>query len=534
MSGWGRRARLLCASCGVAAGVAAGMPAGASALSPGDLVVADFGTAGVRAVDPLTGVRATVSDNTTPPSQPAFATPDGVAIEAGGSLLVTDSNAFGGGGAVFRVDPLTGVRTVLSQNAAPAGGPSFVDPTGIAVEQDGDILVADRNAFTANTGGIIRVDPLTGVRTTVSENTAPAGGPSFLEPQGVAVAADGDILVAETDGFGATGGIISVDPLTGVRTTLSSNAAPAGGAGFSDPFGLTLEADGDILVVDASAFTGGGVIRVDPTSGVRTLLSSNSAPAGGPSFAAPTGLAVEADGDIVVSDFQAFGGTGGIIRVDPLSGVRTTVSENASPAGAPLFADPFAIAVVPAAPPPAGDYASTVLGDDPAGYWRFGEAPASTTLTDSSPNGNDGTYLNGVTLGVPGALAADPDTAASYDGVNDAGRVPDASSLDVGSSFTLEGWIKRSSTSKSHQMMVKGGGFQLVVMNAGSGSQVWLRKANVTTLARSSWGIPADGEYHHVVATMNGPGAPPRSTSTARRTPSSSALRSRSPTRPSR
>ena len=32
-----------------------------------------------------------------------------------------------------------------------------------------------------------------------------------------------------------------------------------------------------------------------------------------------------------------------------------------------------------------------------------------------------------------------------------------------------------------------------------------LRKANVRTIARSAGGVPADGNFHHIVATKNGP-----------------------------
>ena len=169
---------------------------------------------------------------------------------------------------------------------------------------------------------------------------------------------------------------------------------------------------------------------------------------------------------------------------------------------------PIVTLSLPEPPAPKQTYAETVLADDPAGYWRKGEAPGSKTLVDSSGHANNGVYLNGVTLGVPGALTGDPDTAASYDGVNDIGRVPDSNSLDVGASLTLEGWIKRSSTTKSHQMFLKGrNGLQLVVMGAGSGNRVFLRKANVSTLARSQGGVPADGESHHIVATVDGPGS---------------------------
>lgn len=151
-------------------------------------------------------------------------------------------------------------------------------------------------------------------------------------------------------------------------------------------------------------------------------------------------------------------------------------------------------------------YADEVLDLSPGGYWRFGEA-SGTALLDASPHANNGTYLGGVTLGAAGAIVGDANTAASYDGVNDTGRVPDADSLDVGSSFTMEGWIKRSSTAKSQELFNKGqNGLQLSVMSAGSGNKVFLRKAGVTTIAQSTTGVLADGRYHYVVATMSGNG----------------------------
>ena len=154
-----------------------------------------------------------------------------------------------------------------------------------------------------------------------------------------------------------------------------------------------------------------------------------------------------------------------------------------------------------------GPYASGVLADGPAGYWRFGE-PSGTTAVDSSPNHNDGSYLNGPVLGAPGALVGDANTAASFDGINDTVRVPDANSLDVGDSFTIEGWVKRTVSTKSHELFNKGGnGLQLTWMNAANGSQIWLRKANVTTIARTAVAVPSDGLFHHIVATKNGPGA---------------------------
>jgi hypothetical protein len=52
-------------------------------------------------------------------------------------------------------------------------------------------------------------------------------------------------------------------------------------------------------------------------------------------------------------------------------------------------------------------------------------------------------------------------------------------------------------------MMLKG--FQIVVMSAANGNQVWLRKPNVSTIARTNAGVGA-GAYHQVVVTKNGSG----------------------------
>ena len=158
--------------------------------------------------------------------------------------------------------------------------------------------------------------------------------------------------------------------------------------------------------------------------------------------------------------------------------------------------------ITPTGPGPAG-CAMSIPATVRVGCWRMGE-PSGTAMLDSSGNANHGTYLGGVTLGQPGALVGDPNTAALYDGVNDFGRVPDSNTLDVGDSFTLEGWIKRSSTAKTHHLYNKGAnGLHLVVMNQGAGSQVFLRKTNVTTIARSAGGVGA-GTWHHIVATKNG------------------------------
>ena len=86
-------------------------------------------------------------------------------------------------------------------------------------------------------------------------------------------------------------------------------------------------------------------------------------------------------------------------------------------------------------------YQEVVLDDQPVAYWRLDET-TSITAVDSSGNGFNGTYRNGVTQGVSGISG----TAGEFDGNNDAvdvGIIAPGSELDISNkSFTVEAWVK--------------------------------------------------------------------------------------------
>src|SRR5213592_584293 len=96
----------------------------------------------------------------------------------------------------------------------------------------------------------------------------------------------------------------------------------------------------------------------------------------------------------------------------------------------------------PTTPP---SYKASVLADHPVAYWRLDEA-TGTVMVDASGNGNDGAYAGAVTLGQPGALASDGDTAAGVGPAGGTASVASTPSLQV-NPVTIEIWInKRAET----------------------------------------------------------------------------------------
>ncbi len=88
----------------------------------------------------------------------------------------------------------------------------------------------------------------------------------------------------------------------------------------------------------------------------------------------------------------------------------------------------------------ASSYEGLVLADSPTGYWRLGESSGSVA-TDSSSNGQNGTYENSVVYGVPGAIAGDSNTSIQFGNANARVRVPDNALLRP-LSLTLEAFVK--------------------------------------------------------------------------------------------
>lgn len=258
----------------------------------------------------------------------------GVVVELAGAILVTDRNAgTGSRGLVFRI-AATGARTVLTDFGNAAQGPLAAQPTGLGLEVNGNVVVATRQISGALLGVLFRVDPATGNRTMLSDFNVMAQGPPIGTPSGVAVEATGSILIIDpTAGTNGRGALFRVDPTTGNRTLLSDFGAMTQGPLGTDPTGVAVDSAGSILVIDQR----GGIInqnigvlfRVDPVTGNRTLLSDFSDSLKGPTGRVPTGVAVDLNGNILVVDLNASVNnfSGSLFRVNPITGDRVLLND---------------------------------------------------------------------------------------------------------------------------------------------------------------------------------------------------------------
>lgn len=312
-------------------------------LKSGNIVVAD-GSAGTEnaggllQINTSTGVRTLLSDFGDALQGEPGGRPFNLAIESTQNILVVDYQL----NKLFRVDSSTGNRTLLSDFSDPSQGPvpdsaAGNGVLGIAIEKSGAILVTARGVGIDFRDAILRIDPVTGQRTMLSDFGNPVQG--LLGGQcafGLAVESSGKILVTDCDNFGSAsfaGLLFRIDPISGVRELLSDFGNVQQGGTAQSLGGITVESSGQILVVAPFAGTdgGGALFRITPGDGQRTLLSDFGNSLQGPKGTLLRNIALESTGSILVVDQDVddlFGsGAGAVFRVNPSSGERTVLSD---------------------------------------------------------------------------------------------------------------------------------------------------------------------------------------------------------------
>lgn len=220
--------------------------------------------------------------------------PFGIAADKDGNIYVTD----GRGGRIHRIDK-QGADAVITQG--------LDMPSGIALASDGSILVAETGSHI-----ISRIDPHTGSKTIIAGAAGQYGNSDgdgqsarFNGPIGIAIDEDGNIFVADT----YNDRIRIIDREQSVRT-LAGGTQPGyrDGAGaealFDTPCSLALLPDKTLIVADTANHR---LRRVAMDGNVTTLAGTGEAESrdGALTHAAfdePTSVAVRRDGAVAVAD----------------------------------------------------------------------------------------------------------------------------------------------------------------------------------------------------------------------------------------
>lgn len=236
---------------------------------------------------------------------------NGLAVDSAGNLYIADD----GHQRIRKVDPQGIITTVAgngkidySGDGVQATATSLYRPSGVALDGDGNLYIADTNNVR------IRKVAKDGTITTVAGNGAIgysgdgglATSASLFYPMDVAVDKAGNIYIADQNADVIrkvnTLGIISTVAGNG-NTGFSGDGGLATNAEMAGPYSVAVDGSGDIYIADHG---NARVRKVDATGTITTVAGhGGSIGDGGPPTSAnvePAGLAVDSAGNYYIAD----------------------------------------------------------------------------------------------------------------------------------------------------------------------------------------------------------------------------------------
>jgi hypothetical protein len=224
------------------------------------------------------------------------------------------------------VTTFAGMAGMTGSADGPSAAARFNGPTGVAIDNTGNVYVADMG------NGTIRKITPSGLVTTLAGMAGATGSSDgmgaaarFDGPKSVATDSAGNVYVA--DQFNSTIRKITpsgaVTTLAGTAGVLGSSDGTGAAASFRLPIGVVVDGTGNVYLGD----NGNGTIRKITPAGVVTTLAGMAGVTGSADgtgaaalFSGPQGVATDSAGNVYVADT----GNSTIRKITP-AGVVTTI-----------------------------------------------------------------------------------------------------------------------------------------------------------------------------------------------------------------
>jgi uncharacterized protein (TIGR03437 family) len=295
-----------------AAGAPIGDVEGLAVDAQGNVYFAEFSTNRVRRIS-SSGTLTTVAGTGTagdgaggPALGVSLSQPGGVAVDSKGNVYLSDTGN-------QRIMELTGgnLTTIagnqqagFSGDGGPGTSAKLHNPFGLAVAPTLDVYIADRDNFRIrhlNTQTPPVITTMAGNGQLIAgQNGVPAALATFYDPFGVSFNAQGNMLIADTDNnvvreSSATNGTLTLATIAGTGAAESTgDGGPATQAGLYGPFSVTADLLGNLFL---AMLDSGSVRKVTSGGTITTVIQ----PAAG--IPEPTQVVEDASGNLYIADF---------------------------------------------------------------------------------------------------------------------------------------------------------------------------------------------------------------------------------------
>jgi sugar lactone lactonase YvrE len=283
-------------------------PHGLSIDTDANVFVADRGNHVVRkitrdgVVSTLAGSSGQFGDGDGTGSAARFRYPIATAADPSGNVYVADSS----NNLIRKITP-SGVVSTLAGSPGISGyadgkgnAAQFNNPTGVAVDKNGNVFVADSvNKVVRKITSDREVTTLAGSGGGAGTTDGDAKSARFASPSDVALDREGNLYVTDNSTIRRidTHGMVST--LAGSPDETGSTDGTGGAARFSHPISLAVSPAGNVYVADVELKN---IRRITPAGVVKTIRNST-----GPSpFVKPVSVAVDDKEQIYVADEDGF------------------------------------------------------------------------------------------------------------------------------------------------------------------------------------------------------------------------------------